>query len=66
MFCDLVGSTSISAGVDAEDWHDLWRPVLRAPHHSPAPLDSRTAPSIAAPQHRTNEPRKNNTPDREM
>src|SRR6516162_5900078 len=23
MFCDLVGSTSISAGLDAEDWHDL-------------------------------------------
>ena len=23
MFCDLVGSTSISATLDAEDWHDL-------------------------------------------
>src|SRR5262249_283555 len=23
MFCDLVGSTSISAGLDAEDWGDL-------------------------------------------
>src|SRR6202040_1560626 len=23
MFCDLVGSTSISAGVDGEDWRDL-------------------------------------------
>src|SRR5580692_12377824 len=23
MFCDLVGSTSISAGLDAEDWRDL-------------------------------------------
>jgi hypothetical protein len=29
MFCDLVGSTSISAGLDAEDWRDLvgtWMP----------------------------------------
>jgi class 3 adenylate cyclase len=23
MFCDLVGSTRISAGLDAEDWRDL-------------------------------------------
>ena len=23
MFCDLVGSTSISAQLDAEEWHDL-------------------------------------------
>jgi class 3 adenylate cyclase len=23
MFCDLVGSTSISAKLDAEDWRDL-------------------------------------------
>jgi class 3 adenylate cyclase len=23
MFCDVVGSTSISAGLDAEDWRDL-------------------------------------------
>jgi class 3 adenylate cyclase len=23
LFCDLVGSTSISAGLDAEDWRDL-------------------------------------------
>jgi class 3 adenylate cyclase len=23
MFCHLVGSTSISAGLDAEDWRDL-------------------------------------------
>jgi class 3 adenylate cyclase len=23
MFCDLVGSTSISAALDAEDWRDL-------------------------------------------
>jgi class 3 adenylate cyclase len=23
MFCDLVGSTSIAAGLDAEDWRDL-------------------------------------------
>ena len=23
MFCDLVGSTSIFAGLDAEDWRDL-------------------------------------------
>ena len=23
MFCDFVGSTSISAGLDAEDWRDL-------------------------------------------
>jgi class 3 adenylate cyclase len=23
MFCDLVGSTSVSAGLDAEDWRDL-------------------------------------------
>ena len=23
MFCDLVGSTSISAGLDAEEWRDL-------------------------------------------
>ena len=33
MFCDLVGSTSISARLDAEEWRDLvgaiWMPPLR-------------------------------------
>jgi class 3 adenylate cyclase len=24
MFCDLVGSTGISAQLDAEEWRDLW------------------------------------------
>ena len=30
MFCDLVGSTSISAGLDAEDWRDLVAAYLDA------------------------------------
>ena len=30
MFCDLVGSTSISAGLDAEDWRDLVGSYLEA------------------------------------
>ena len=30
MFCDLVGSTSISAGLDAEDWRDLVGSYLNA------------------------------------
>jgi len=30
MFCDLVGSTGISAGLDAEDWRDLLRTYLDA------------------------------------
>ena len=30
MFCDLVGSTSISAGLDAEDWRDLVSAYLDA------------------------------------
>ena len=30
MFCDLVGSTSISAGLDAEDWRDLVSAYLAA------------------------------------
>ena len=30
MFCDLVGSTSISAGLDAEDWRDLVGAYLNA------------------------------------
>jgi class 3 adenylate cyclase/predicted ATPase len=30
MFCDLVGSTSISAGLDAEDWRDLVGAYLEA------------------------------------
>jgi hypothetical protein len=30
MFCDLVGSTSISAGLDAEDWQDLVGAYLNA------------------------------------
>jgi class 3 adenylate cyclase len=29
MFCDLVGSTSISAKLDAEEWHDLLRCLSR-------------------------------------
>jgi hypothetical protein len=35
MFCDLVGSTSISAGLDAEDWRDLVGAYLDA---APPPL----------------------------
>ena len=31
MFCDLVGSTSISAQLDAEEWRDLVRSYLDAP-----------------------------------
>jgi SAM domain (Sterile alpha motif) len=31
MFCDLVGSTSISAALDAEDWRDLWRVLINRP-----------------------------------
>ena len=30
MFCDLVGSTSISAGLDAEEWRDLVSAYLDA------------------------------------
>src|SRR5580700_9766052 len=30
LFCDLVGSTSISAGLDAEDWRDLVGAYLNA------------------------------------
>ena len=30
MFCDLVGSTSISAGLDAEDWRELVSAYLDA------------------------------------
>jgi class 3 adenylate cyclase len=30
MFCDLVGSTSISAALDAEDWRDLLGAYLDA------------------------------------
>src|SRR5262249_42344285 len=30
MFCDLVGSTSISAQLDAEEWRDLVRSYLDA------------------------------------
>jgi class 3 adenylate cyclase len=30
MFCDMVGSTSISAGLDAEDWRDLVSAYLDA------------------------------------
>jgi class 3 adenylate cyclase len=30
MFCDLVGSTSISAGLDAEEWRDLLGAYLDA------------------------------------
>ena len=30
MFCDLVGSTGISASLDAEDWRDLVRAYLDA------------------------------------
>src|SRR6201984_924449 len=30
MFCDLVGSTSISAGLDAEEWRDLVGTYLNA------------------------------------
>jgi class 3 adenylate cyclase len=30
MFCDLVGSTGISAGLDAEDWRDLVGAYLEA------------------------------------
>jgi class 3 adenylate cyclase len=30
MFCDLVGSTSISAQLDAEDWRDLVGAYLNA------------------------------------
>jgi class 3 adenylate cyclase len=29
MFCDLVGSTRISAALDAEDWRDLVGAYLR-------------------------------------
>lgn len=30
MFCDLVGSTAISAQLDAEEWRDLVRAYLDA------------------------------------
>ena len=30
MFCDLVGSTGISAGLDAEDWRNLVGAYLNA------------------------------------
>ena len=35
MFCDLVGSTSISAALDAEDWRDLVGAYLEAASMSP-------------------------------
>jgi class 3 adenylate cyclase len=31
MFCDLVGSTSLSAGLDAEDWRDLVARIWMSP-----------------------------------
>ncbi len=37
MFCDLVGSTSISAGLDAEDWRDLVGAYLDAIMSPPPP-----------------------------
>jgi class 3 adenylate cyclase len=46
MFCDLVGSTSISAGLDAEDWHDLVGAYLDAASAAVAEMGGHVAKKL--------------------
>jgi hypothetical protein len=43
MFCDLVGSTSISAGLDAEEWRDLVGAYLNAASTAVMEMDGHVA-----------------------
>src|SRR6516165_3979077 len=46
MFCDLVGSTSISAGLDAEDWRDLVGSYLDAASAAVADMGGHVAKKL--------------------
>ena len=46
MFCDLVGSTSISAGLDAEDWRDLVGAYLDAATAAVTEMGGRVAKKL--------------------
>jgi hypothetical protein len=46
MFCDLVGSTSISAGLDAEDWRDLVGSYLDAVSAAVTEMGGRVAKKL--------------------
>src|SRR5262249_12927726 len=46
MFCDLVGSTSISAGLDAEDWRDLVGAYLDAASAAVTEMGGRVAKKL--------------------
>jgi hypothetical protein len=46
MFCDLVGSTSISAGLDAEDWRDLVGAYLDAASAAVAEMGGHVAKKL--------------------
>jgi class 3 adenylate cyclase len=47
MFCDLVDSTSISAGLDAEDWRDLVGAYLDAASAAVIEMGGHVAKSLA-------------------
>ncbi len=46
MFCDLVGSTTISAGLDAEDWRDLVSAYLDAASEAVAQMGGHVAKKL--------------------
>jgi class 3 adenylate cyclase len=46
MFCDLVGSTSISAALDAEDWRDLVGAYLDAASGAVTEMDGHVAKKL--------------------
>jgi class 3 adenylate cyclase len=46
MFCDLVGSTAISAGLDAEDWRNLVSAYLDAASEAVTQMGGRVAKKL--------------------
>src|SRR5215472_7311632 len=46
MFCDLVGSTAISAGLDAEDWHNFVSAYLDAASEAVTQMGGRVARTL--------------------
>jgi hypothetical protein len=56
MFCDLVGSTSISAELDAEDWRDLVGAYLNAASAAVTEMGGHVAKKLVPPSVRAEEP----------
>jgi hypothetical protein len=53
MFCDLVGSTSLAAKLDSEDWRNLANAYLEAASREViAQRTSATGPLTASPRER--------------